>query len=284
MAAASEPQKASRLTKKKSKRRFSLVVLLFFTSIIALFGWFQLSTNPPSAEELKHLRPNIIKTYGHDPQAYTQGLLVHEGRFFESTGQYGKSTLREVEIRSGKVLRKIKLDDSHFGEGLAYLDGKLYQLTWRAGKAFVYRLEDFELLKTHTYEGEGWGLTDFKGELVMSDGSNRLTFRDPDTFNKKRQIQVFQRGRKVGRLNELEAIDGLIWANIYTSKDIVLIHPRTGAVLKRFSFPRLPRKEEINGNEDYLNGIAYDAQGERLFITGKNFSKVYELELVEQQR
>lgn len=250
-------------------RRWLLGVVLLLTGMLAALAF----VNRQAGE------PRIIATLPHDPNAYTQGLLLHQDWFYESTGQYGHSSLRRVEPGTGKVLQKINLPATLFGEGLALVDDRLIQLTWRSGQAFVYDLTSFELLQEFRYDTEGWGLTYDGTELIMSDGSHLLYFRDPHSFALLRTLPVFDKGQPVRYLNELEYIRGEVWANVYRSPDIVRIDPGTGQVIDRLRFPELPRPDERNGHEDVLNGIAYDASDNRLYITGKLYSYVYELNL-----
>jgi len=223
----------------------------------------------------------IAAVLPHDPHAYTQGLLLHQGWFYESTGRYGHSSLRRVEPASGRVVQQINLPSTLFGEGLALFQDRLYQLTWKAGRAFVYDLASFDRLHEFRYDTEGWGLTTDGQQLIMSDGSQLLYFRDPETFKVLRTVAVSDNGQPVYFLNELEYIRGEVWANVYRSPEIVRIDPANGAVIGRLSFPALPRSNERNGHEDVLNGIAYDSENHRLFITGKLYSHVYELNLAE---
>lgn len=224
-------------------------------------------------------RYRIVRKIPHDPRAYTQGLLYHNGWLYESTGLYGESSLRRLDPADGTVLQLRPLPTEVFGEGLALVGERLIQLTWRAGRAFVFDRASFAPRGEFGYHTEGWGLTHDGRELIMSDGSARLYFRDPDTFRLLRTVTVTEAGRPVARLNELEFIDGEIWANIYLTSDIVRIDPTTGTVLERLDFSDLPLPEDRHGNEDVLNGIAYDAEGDRLFITGKRYAYLYQIEL-----
>ncbi len=224
-------------------------------------------------------RYRIVRKIPHDPRAYTQGLLYYDGWLYESTGLYGESSLRRLDPADGTVRQLRPLPTEVFGEGLALVGERLIQLTWRAGRAFVFDRESFTPHGEFGYNTEGWGLTHDGRELIMSDGSARLYFRDPDTFRLLRTVTVTEAGRPVARLNELEFIDGEIWANIYLTSDIVRIDPSTGAVLERLDFSDLPLPEDRHGNEDVLNGIAYDAEGDRLFITGKRYAYLYQIEL-----
>ncbi|MFO1350874.1 MAG: glutaminyl-peptide cyclotransferase [Gammaproteobacteria bacterium] len=222
-------------------------------------------------------RFEILNRLPHDPNAYTQGLLFHDGYFYESTGLNGQSSLRQVDPMSGKILRKRDLPSAYFGEGLALLHGVLLQITWRNHKAFAYRLETLEQIGEFDYDTEGWGLTTDGQQWIMSDGSDRLYFRDPKTFQTLRTLTVFDQGKSVTNLNELEYIDGEIWANVYLTDRIVRIDPTTGQVTGRLNLGGIVAATERNGHEDVLNGIAYDADGKRLFVTGKLYSYVYEI-------
>jgi len=219
----------------------------------------------------------IVNKFPHDPRAFTQGLLYHNDLFYESTGLRGQSSLREVDPQTGEVLRIHQLADRFFGEGLALVGEELIQLTWTAGTAFRYRLADFTPLGEFRYYTEGWGLS-FDGErLIMSDGSDRLTFRDPKSFRQMDTVAVREQGRPVARLNELEYIHGEIWANVWQTDDIVRIDPITGEVNSRLTLTGLLAPEDRTGREDVLNGIAYDAAADRLFVTGKRYPFVYEI-------
>jgi glutamine cyclotransferase len=224
-------------------------------------------------------RYRITRKIPHDPRAYTQGLLYHDDSLYESTGLYGESTLRRLNPADGSILRLRPLPTEVFGEGLALFDERLIQLTWRAGRAFVYDLNDFDPRGEFGYDSEGWGLTHDGQLLVMSDGSARLYFRDPHGFRLLRTVTVTENGHPVERLNELEFINGEIWANIYLTSDIVRIDPTSGAVRERLDFSDLPPPSDRHGNEDVLNGIAYDHRGDRLFLTGKRYAYIYEIEL-----
>ncbi|EKX39585.1 hypothetical protein GUITHDRAFT_143369 [Guillardia theta CCMP2712] len=210
------------------------------------------------------LRYKIIETHPHDARAFTQGLEFLAGKFIESTGI--KSSLREVEIKTGRVLRQHNLASQHFGEGCTVFKGKVYQLTWKTKTAFVYDIETFQELNTFTYDTDGWGITNNGKELIMSDGSDKLFFRDPKTFELTRVLNVVDPTNKqnIDKLNELEFIHGEIFANIWFQDRIARIDPTTG---------------HAHG-EDVLNGIAYDENRDRLWVTGKLWPNLFEIELV----
>lgn len=221
----------------------------------------------------------VVKRIPHDPQAYTQGLLFDGGYFFESTGLYGQSSLRRLDPETGKVLQRFDLPRAFFGEGLALFEDRLIQITWREGAAIVYQRDTFKPLRGFRYEAEGWGLTHNGRHLIMSDGSPRIYFRDPEDFSIARTLTVTHNGKPVPYLNELEYIENEIWANIYQTDYIAIIDPLTGRVKKLLNFAGLIAPHERNGREDVLNGIAYDADKKRLFITGKRYSYIYQVEL-----
>ena len=225
--------------------------------------------------------PRVVATHPHDPNAFTQGLLLHEGSFYESTGLYGASSLREVEPASGEVLRVRYLEDHLFGEGLARVGERLIQLTWRSGIAFVYDLETFEELGSFTYEGEGWGLCFDGEELWMSDGSATLSVRDPDTFAVERRVEVSRDGEPQEMLNELECTDDLVYANVWLTDEIVAIDKGSGRVRTVVDGARLLPEGLRQGlsRDAVLNGIARDAETGRFYLTGKLWPVVLEVEL-----
>jgi glutaminyl-peptide cyclotransferase len=221
----------------------------------------------------------IVHTYPHDRGAFTQGLLYLDGALYESTGLNGRSSLRKVELETGKVLQKIDVAPQFFAEGLAALDGKLYQLTWQDKRAFVYDLKTFNLDTEFSYPYEGWGLTTDGKELILSDGTDQIRFINPANFKVERTIFVRENDLAVANLNELEYIKGEIFANIWRTDDIVRINPATGEVTGRINFAGLLKPEDRDSTTDVLNGIAYDAAGDRLFITGKCWPKLFEIRL-----
>ena len=232
----------------------------------------------------------IVNTFKHDPKAFTQGLVIHDGFFYESTGEYGDSSLRKVEIASGKVLQKKDLDDDYFGEGLTIMNGKIYQLTWRESVAFVYDLNDFKLLKEFRYQGEGWGLTNDGKHLILSDGTHVIRFFDPETFQLVRTITVLREGGKpLLDINELEYVKGEIWANIWRADDpeilgkpnhIARIDPNSGKILGWIDLGNIsPEDVRRDPSSNTLNGIAYDEAGDRIFVTGKKWRNMFEIKI-----
>jgi glutaminyl-peptide cyclotransferase len=219
----------------------------------------------------------VMNTFPHDPTAYTQGLVFRDGFLFEGTGKHGQSSLRRVELESGRVVQSHSLARELFGEGITIFGDRIYQLTWRNGIAIVYDKESFRELKRLRYEGEGWGLTDDGTHLIMSDGSATLRFVDPEDFQVVRRLLVHSQGRRVDQLNELEYINGEIFANIWYRDHIARISPKTGEVTGWIDLRGLwPKRRD---RDDVLNGIAYDAENDRLFVTGKNWPRLYEIQL-----
>lgn len=220
----------------------------------------------------------VVASYPHDPGAFTQGLAIEEGRLYESTGQYGASSLRLVDLESGRVERLVNLARSYFGEGIAIAGGRIYQLTWQSRTGIVYDLESFEALERFRYMGEGWGVT-YDGEwLVVSDGTPTLRFMDPASFEVVRRVNVADEGRPVARINELEYVDGEVWANIWYEDRIARISPDDGRVLGWLDLAHVWPAAERN-REQVLNGIAYDRDADRLYVTGKNWPRLYEIDV-----
>ena len=221
----------------------------------------------------------VLAKFPHDPAAFTQGLLYADGLFYESAGLYGQSTLRKVDPETGAVLLEKRLDAQYFAEGLALLEGKLYQLTWKENTGFIYDPQDFRQLSTFSYPTEGWGLTTDGSSLILSDGSATLYFLDPQTLQTTRALQVSLDGAPLDRLNELEYIRGEIYANIWYKDLIARIDPTSGEVVGVIDCGSLRDGEGAPGPNDVLNGIAYDARGDRLYLTGKNWPWIYEVSL-----
>ncbi len=240
----------------------------------------------------------VVKAYPHDPKAFTQGLFYHNGFLYESTGEEGRSSLRKVEIETGKVLQKFDLPREDFGEGSALLNGQIFMITWRQGLGRVFDVNDFKLIREFKYQGEGWGLTTDGTDLFMTDGTHVIRVMNPETFTSKRMIAVMQEnGKPLLQMNELEFIKGEIWANIWHSEQpdvlgkpnhIARIDPATGKLLgwidlRGISPDDQPPPDSTDNyhpkSENTLNGIAYDAEKDRIFVTGKNWKKLYEIKL-----
>lgn len=221
----------------------------------------------------------VVHTYPHDRGAFTQGLLYLDGALYESTGLNGRSSLRKDELETGKVLQKVDVPDAYFAEGLAELNGKLYQLTWTNHTAFVYDLKTFQLETNFLYACQGWGLTTDGKSLILSDGTDQIRFIDPTNFSVEKSIYVKDHGLAEFNLNELEYIKGEIFANVWRTDDILRIDPATGNVVGRISFAGLLSPGDNDVTTDVLNGIAYDATGDRIFVTGKCWPKLFEVKL-----
>jgi len=222
----------------------------------------------------------IVNVYPHDPSAFTQGLIYEDGFLYEGTGLYGKSTLRKVDLVTGKVLKLLPLSPGYFGEGVTSWKGLLIQLTWKERKGFVYERENFRLLREFSYTTEGWGITHNNTHLIMSDGSASLYFLEPETFAQVRKIEVRDRGVPVTGLNELEYVKDKIYANIWRSERIAIISPQSGRVEGWIDLTGLSGAMDHSHNIDVLNGIAYDRDKDRLFVTGKLWPKIFEIILI----
>jgi glutaminyl-peptide cyclotransferase len=217
----------------------------------------------------------VVKAYAHDPKAFTQGLIFRNGFLYESTGLKGQSSLRKVRLETGEVIDLRAVDKQYFAEGLTDWGGKLLQLTWETNIGFVYDLASFAPLSTFAYTGEGWGLTHDDLQLIMSDGTSSLRFLDPNTQREIRRVTVKDGGNAIERLNELEFVKGEVFANVWLTDRIAIIAPSTGKVTAWLDLARLHGAQRQG--DDVLNGIAYDAAGNRLFVTGKLWSRLYEI-------
>jgi glutaminyl-peptide cyclotransferase len=223
----------------------------------------------------------IVRSYPHDPKAFTQGLQYVDGVFYEGTGQNGQSSIRKVKIETGEVLQKRDVPAEHFGEGITVWKNDLIELTWQTHVAFVYDRATFEPKKRFSYPGEGWGLTHDGTDLIMSDGTSELRFLDPVTFTEKRRLKVTAGGSPLRNLNELEHVKGEIFANVWQTDTIARIAPDTGKVTGVIDLHGLLTPAE-RARTDVLNGIAYDAARDRLFVTGKWWPKVFEIRVVKR--
>lgn len=278
-------------------RRGTLRAALWSAAIFAAVGctgWPSQAKQPPAAPPLVKAQvapdelPTVVdppstSSIRHDTKAFTQGLLYHAGFLYEGTGRNGKSKVRQIDPETGSVEKEVPIEDQHFGEGLAFLDGHFYQLTWTSGVCLVYS-EQLEFQKQILYGTEGWGLTVDKEKklLIFSDGTAEIRFVDPETFITKRKFTVTDgNGDPVYRLNELEWVRGEIWANVWMSDAICRIDPAEGKVVGWIKLSRLVRENQT-GNDDVLNGIAYDPDTDTLWLTGKLWPKIYRFEEVEK--
>jgi glutamine cyclotransferase len=258
----------------------AVLALIVLASSAAASGSAGKPADPSVALPLGH---EVVSRRPHDPQAFTQGLVLDPvGRLFESTGLAGRSSLRQVDAEDGRVLRLRELPDEQFGEGLALVGDRLIQLTWQNGIATAWEADTFEPLSTYTYDGEGWGLCHDGVRLVMSDGSDRLTFRDPETFSVLGDVAVTLDGEPLAALNELECVDGAVWANVYRTDRIVRIDPVSGSVTGSLDLDGIidpPPDRERPGA--VLNGIAFDPRSETFLVTGKLWPELFEIRVTE---
>jgi len=221
----------------------------------------------------------IVHTYPHDPGAYTQGLIFDQGQLLESTGRNGKSSLRRVELETGRVLQQVIVAEEYFAEGISLLHEKIYQLTWQHQLCFVYDHQTFKKLGQLSYDGEGWGLTTDQHALILSDGTSRLRFLSPDNFSVTRTLNVVDGKEPVTELNELEYVKDQIYANVWHQQRIAMIDPKSGKVTGWLNLDGLLSPKEVADEEGVLNGIAYDEKTDRLFVTGKLWPKLFEIKV-----
>ena len=248
------------------------IVLLFFI-IFLLISPFSLL-----AIDIEKYNYEVVNSYPHNKDAFTQGLEYYNGYLYEGTGLNGRSSLRKVDLKTGEIEKIHHLEDKYFGEGITIFNDKIYQLTWKSRTGFIYNL-DFELIEKFSYKTEGWGLTHNNKELIMSDGSNRLYFLNPKTLEKTKEITVTKKGKKVNNLNELEYIKGKIYANVWQKDYIVIIEPTTGKVEGIIDLKGIINPDDYNYELNVLNGIAYDSDNDRLFVTGKLWPKIFEIKI-----
>lgn len=273
-------------TPKPKSRRFLFLTIIMVMMLAVLGVALVLSTSQPERVVSSiplvmepQMSYEVVNTFPHDPGSFTQGLIFLDGVLYESSGLYGESSLRMVELETGEVQRLVPLSNEVFGEGLTDWDQTLVQLTWREGIGYVYNREDFSLSRQFNYETEGWGLTQDGRNLIMSDGSATLFFLDPETFAVLSTMEVTDEDAPVTMLNELEYIQGEIFANIWQTDSIVRIDPATGEVKGWIDLSGLLPEEERTPTTNVLNGIAYDPEKDRLFVTGKLWPKLYEIRL-----
>jgi glutamine cyclotransferase len=260
------------------KRSLKLFIPGFIVLLVAAIIYFHpFFGNPDTTARWTY---EIVNTFAHDPKAFTQGLVFEDGFLYEGTGLNGKSELRKVELETGNVLQIRKLPDEFFGEGITIYGDRIIQLTYQSRVGFVYNKQTFELLREFSYQTEGWGLTNDGRYLIMSDGTPMLYFLDPETFAQNHKIMVLDWDSPVWGLNELEYIDGEIYANVWPTERIVKIEPQTGRVIGWIDMEGILAPQDYSEPVDVLNGIAYDRTGSRLFVTGKFYPKLYEIKLV----
>jgi glutamine cyclotransferase len=247
-------------------------------------------TAPTTAPGQKSSAQQLVPTYGyevvhvfpHDPQAFTQGFVFHEGNFLESTGEVGRSSLRRAEIETGRVIQKVDVPPPYFAEGITLLNGKIYQLTWQHQMGFIYDALTFEQVGKFTYVGEGWGLGNDGQSLILSDGTNQIRFLDPNTFLVKKTLAVLDAQAPIEEINEIEYVQGEIYANIWHANRIARINPQTGSVVGWIDLTGILPRGEVSDEEAVLNGVAFDNASGRLFVTGKLWPKVFEIRLTQK--
>jgi glutaminyl-peptide cyclotransferase len=274
-------QRHQQRREKTMKSRHVALTLAVIAVIVFGGAALVLVSNSPSSSEPANYTYTIINVYPHDKTAFTQGLVFEDGVLYEGTGLYGQSTLRRVDLETGNVTQLHSLPSNLFGEGITIFDDKIIQLTWMSGRGFVYDKNSFELLQEFTYSTEeGWGITNNGSNLIMTDGKTaNLYFLDPESFQIIDQVEVIDEEPVTNR-NELEYIDGRVYANIWMTEKIAIINPETGQVTGWINLEGL---DAGNPNADVLNGIAYDTETGRLFVTGKLWSNLYEIKLVPQE-
>jgi glutamine cyclotransferase len=257
------------------------ITLIFAALFLALLAGC-IEDEAPHAQKVPVHGYRVVAVYPHDPGAFTQGLAYRDGVLYEGTGLYGRSELRETRLETGEVARSRSLSSQLFGEGVALWEDRLVQLIWRSGIGLVWDLENLTVVRTFVYPTEGWGITNDGRNLIMSDGSSELRFLDPESFRVTRTIEVLAEGQPLPRLNELEYIEGLIYANVWETDEIAVISPETGVVVAWIDLSGLLTEEELL-RADVLNGIAYDSENGRLLVTGKLWPKIFEIEIVKSE-
>jgi glutamine cyclotransferase len=262
-----------------------LPLIIFITiAFVFLSGCSKVPTDPDDPFlnlAITEFTIKVLHSYPHDINAFTQGLVYHNGFFYEGTGLYGKSSLRRVDVETGEVQQQRDLEAKYFGEGITIFEDNIYQLTWLEKRGFIYNTNDFDSLGLFSYNHEGWGITHNGTELIISDGTAHIRFLDPTTLQLIRMVEVNSGDTPLKNLNELEYIEGMIYANIWLTDWIVVIDPQNGKVTGRIDLSGLLDPKDRTASTDVLNGIAYDVDKKRLFVTGKRWPKVFEIELVE---
>jgi glutamine cyclotransferase len=260
------------------KKRYLTTILIIAVALLVGSVMLVLLNDRPVDTIPVSYTYEVINVYPHDQNAFTQGLVIEDGILYEGTGLNGRSTLRRVDLETGNVLQMHALSDEFFGEGITVFGEKIIQLTWQSQKGFVYDKSSFDLLQNFSYSTQGWGITTDGSQLIMSDGTANLYFLDPETFEKTGQVEVHDNGT-VTKLNELEYINGEVYANIWLTDKIAIIDPPTGQVTGWIDLTGIYTQENNDPNS-VLNGIAYDAEGDRLFVTGKLWSQFFEIKLL----
>ena len=258
-----------------------ITILIAFTTLISCGGTRKNSASAQAVEPTFYTY-EIVAEYPHSRTSYTQGLQFIDGELWEGTGEYGSSRILRTDLATGKILESKSISKEEFGEGITILGDKIYQLTWLNGKLHIYDRKTLKHLATHHYKGEGWGLTSDGTKLYMSDGTHTIRILNPETLEQEGRFGVTLRGESLQHLNELEWIEGKIWANVYTTNYIVIINPENGVIEGVIDISNILPESEFDRRTDVLNGIAYDSATKRIFVTGKNWSKLFEIKLVER--
>lgn len=255
------------------------ILLLMGTLLLAMMPTDPGSERPAEGKSITNYEWRVVRILPHDPDAFTQGLIYRDGFFYESTGRKGKSSLRKVHPETGEVLQQRDLGDHYFAEGLTDFKDQLIQITLSSETGFVYDLQSFEKSAEFDFTGEGWGLTSDGEHLIMSDGSSVLRFLNPETFKETRRLNVTENGKNVSRLNELEMINGKIFANVLFRNEIIEIDPENGEVTGKIDLEKLVKKVKSEGTVNVLNGIAYHSETGRIYVTGKLWPNLFEIEI-----
>jgi glutaminyl-peptide cyclotransferase len=251
----------------------ALVVVIVWAAIVAA----------PGNAAVPEYTPVVVKSFPHDPNAFTEGLLYHDGFLYEATGRNGQSSIRKVVLATGAVVQQKALDPAYFGEGIDVWKNRLIELTWKNEIGFIYDLDTFKQLGTFKYPGEGWALTDDGSHLIMSDGTSDLRILDPDTLAEIRRVHVTCEGRAIQNINELEWVKGQVYANVWRTNVIIRIDPASGDIVGLIDLTDLAAATVTFSGENVPNGIAYDAAADRLFVTGKLWPKLYQITLAPRQ-
>jgi glutamine cyclotransferase len=263
----------------RESRRAAVILMAVLAARFAPLPHAAADVAQAVGEEIPTESYSLVKAWPHDRGAFTEGLVFWNGMLIESTGLYGHSTLRKVDLETGLVRQEVKLPAQYFGEGIAVLNGKIFQLTWQSHRGFVYDVNTLKAEGEFQFTGEGWGLTTDGRSLIMSDGTNRIRFIDPSSFQVTRTIDVYAHGQPVKMLNELEYVKGELYANVWQTEFVIRIDPATGRVLGSIDFVGILPKDDRAGDTDVMNGIAYDAENDRLFVTGKDWPKLFEVKV-----
>jgi len=258
------------------KLHLTIIVLAAVALVIGSAALVLLNQEPADTTPVSYTY-EVVNEYPHDANAFTQGLIMEDGILYEGTGLWGSSTLRRVDLETGNVLQMHELSGEFFGEGITVFGDRIIQLTWQSQKGFVYDKQSFDLLQEFSYPTQGWGITTDGTQLIMSDGTANLYFLDPETFEKTGQVEVHDY-EPVTKLNELEYINGEVYANVWQTDKIAIINPQTGQVTGWIDLKGIYTPETSNSN-NVLNGIAYDTEGDKLFVTGKRWSQLFQIKL-----